>query len=290
MTPIRRSLTVVDHARSLHDNRYVYAVLSRRAQGVSIGVNLNPDKRCNFDCLYCQVDRRSPGGDRSVDTDLLAVELRRVLELFQAGAAWQIDPFASVPADRRRLNDIAFSGDGEPTEFKNFHACVQIAADLKAELNLAEVKIVVISNTSFFHRADVQQAFALMDKNNGEIWAKLDAGTPEYFARIDNTRFPFQKVLDNILLTARLRPIVIQACFMRYQGSGPPPAEIDAWIGRINALKAAGAQFKGVQVYTVARPPMDAGVHALADAEVDAIAARVRRECGLEAWSFYGTI
>lgn len=290
LTEPRHKLTVVDHARVLHDNRYVYAVLSRRAGGVSIGVNLNPDKRCNFDCLYCQVDRQSPGGDRYVDTAVMAAELRRVLTLFRDGLAWQVAPFDSVPAAQRRLNDIAFSGDGEPTEFKNFAECVRIAAELKRELAGPAVKIVIISNASFFHRRDVIEGFKLLDENQGEIWAKLDAGTPDYFALIDNTQFPYAKVLENIALAGRTRPLVIQSCFMRYNGAPPSPAELEAWIGRLRDFQAQGVQIQGVQVYTIARPPAYAQVTPLANAEVDAIAARVRQETGLEAWSFYGTI
>ena len=52
-----------DHARLFEHNRFVYPVLSRRSGGISIGVNLNPDKICNFDCIYCQVDRRSAERD-----------------------------------------------------------------------------------------------------------------------------------------------------------------------------------------------------------------------------------
>ena len=48
------------HERSFEANRFVYPVLSRRAGGLSVGINLNPDKICNFDCIYCQVDRVSP--------------------------------------------------------------------------------------------------------------------------------------------------------------------------------------------------------------------------------------
>ena len=45
------------HERRFEANRFVYPVLSRRSKGLSLGVNLNPDKVCNFDCIYCQVDR-----------------------------------------------------------------------------------------------------------------------------------------------------------------------------------------------------------------------------------------
>jgi len=55
----QKILTVRDHRRELDENRYVYAVLSRRSGGVSIGINLNPDKVCNFDCIYCRPYRDS---------------------------------------------------------------------------------------------------------------------------------------------------------------------------------------------------------------------------------------
>ena len=79
---VRRPLPVHrDHRRGLADNRYVYAVVSRRSRGVSVGVNLNPDKVCNFDCVYCQVDRTTPGADRDVDVERLGAELDFVLDL-----------------------------------------------------------------------------------------------------------------------------------------------------------------------------------------------------------------
>src|SRR5260221_294117 len=68
------------HPRAYGKNFYVYPVLSRRARGISIGVNLNPDKVCNFDCIYCQVDRTTPGAVRDVDEARLTEELRAILE------------------------------------------------------------------------------------------------------------------------------------------------------------------------------------------------------------------
>ena len=45
------------HPRSFAENLYVYPVLSRRAGGISIGINLNRNQFCNFRCIYCQVER-----------------------------------------------------------------------------------------------------------------------------------------------------------------------------------------------------------------------------------------
>src|SRR5438132_8734203 len=102
-----------DHRRSFADNRYVYAVVSRRSKGVSIGINLNPDKICNFDCVYCQVDRKTPPIVRDVDVARLLHELEDMLDLVASGELFDMDRFAGTPPVLRRLNDIAFSGDGE---------------------------------------------------------------------------------------------------------------------------------------------------------------------------------
>ena len=80
-----RRLTFEYHRRELGSFRYVYPVLSRRARGVSVGINLNPDKGCNFDCLYCQVDRTGERPKPGVDLAELEVELRSLLSWAVAG-------------------------------------------------------------------------------------------------------------------------------------------------------------------------------------------------------------
>ena len=167
------------HSRRYEQNKFVYPVLSRRSRGISIGVNLNPDKVCNFDCIYCQVNRRSESETRFVETDRLLLELADMLDFVTSGVIWNDPRFQGVPAELRRLNDIAFSGDGEPTTFRNFDAIVEQVAQLKRERGLADVKLVLITNASMFHRPAVQRGLALLDANHGEIWAKLEAGTDE---------------------------------------------------------------------------------------------------------------
>lgn len=265
------------HPRSYHENKFVYPVLSRRSQGISIGVNLNPDKICNFDCIYCQVDRRSEAETKFVETERLLAEIDHMLSLVSSGELFNDEPFCKVPAERRRLNDIAFSGDGEPTTYKNFDEIIAAVADLKRNHGLADVKLVLITNASMFHKPAVERGLKLLDENNGEIWAKLEAGTDAYFQLVERTKVPFQRVLDNIAAAARVRPIVIQSLFMRVNGEAPPPAEIDAFCSRLREIQASGGNLKLVQVYTVARPPAESFVTPLTQAELTAIAAQVER-------------
>src|SRR5687768_13893906 len=105
------------HSRNWQTNRYVYPVISRRSQGLSIGVNLNPDKICNFDCIYCCVDRTEMPGKLDVDLDVLRDELDHLVDFAASGEIWKTPPFDQAAPALRRINDIAFSGDGEPTSY-----------------------------------------------------------------------------------------------------------------------------------------------------------------------------
>ena len=280
----------LSHPRRFEDNRFCYPVVSRRSKGLSLGVNLNPDKICNFDCVYCQVDR-SPEAEPEVtfvETDRLFGEMEALVDEIRSGEIWTHPQFASVPADRRRFNDIAFSGDGEPTSYKNFDEIIRRTADLKRSRGLDHVKLVLISNASLFHRPVVQRGMSILDENQGEVWAKLDAGTADYFEKVDRTRIPFQQVLDNLLLAAHVRPLVIQSLFMRLDGTPPGESEILEYCERLNTIKRHGGRLKLVQIYTVARRPAEDFVAPLAPEEVDAISETVRQRTGLTVESYYG--
>ena len=279
-----------DHVRQFELARFVYPVLSRRSGGISIGVNLNPDKVCNFDCIYCQVDRTTQSEMRFVEMPRLLAELDDVLGRVRSGAIFETDRFRSVPDGLRRLNDIALSGDGEPTTYRNFDQIVESIAEVKQRHGLADTKIVLISNASMFHRAHVKRGLAILDANNGEIWAKLEAGTEEYFRRVDRTVVPFQRVLDNIVAAARVRPLVIQALFMRIEGEGPSLAEQQAFCDRLVEITRGGGQIKLVQVYTVARPPAESFVTPLTVDELERLAALVRERTALAAAVFPGVV
>ena len=276
------------HERRFEANRFVYPVLSRRSQGLSIGVNLNPDKVCNFDCIYCQVDRTRQSETRFVETDALLAELDDMLAMVVSGDVYETEKFRSLPPELRRLNDIAFSGDGEPTTYRNFDELIAACAAIKQKHQLRDVKMVLITNASMFHREHVQRGLEILDENNGEIWAKLEAGTVEYFKLVDRTPIAFQQILDNIAAAAKVRPLVIQSLFMRVAGEPPSAEELEAFCDRLNEIGAAGGQLKLVQVYTVARRPAEDFVAPLTDAEVDAIVALVKRRTGLAAAAFYG--
>ncbi len=277
------------HPRHWRENAYVYPVISRRSGGLSIGVNLNPETACNFDCVYCQVDRSGVPRVREVVLARFEEELRSMIAVAGDGSLFDDALLRDVPTELRRIRDIAFSGDGEPTTCPAFAECVATTVRLKREAGLDDVKIVLITDACYLTRTKVVEGLTLLDANQGEIWAKLDAGTEEYYQRVNRPNYPMRHVIDNIIAASTVRPVVIQSLFMRLDGIGPSESEIAAYVDRLNEITRAGGRISLVQVYTVARRPAESFVSPLNNAEVDHIATRVRHSTGLPAECYYGT-
>ncbi|MBM4368164.1 MAG: radical SAM protein [Deltaproteobacteria bacterium] len=267
-----RRLDFADHRRELGDNAYIYAVVSRRARGLSIGVNLNPDKACNFDCPYCQVDRTLPGGARAIDLPRLRDELEHLLGLVHRGDLWHTPPFDTADPALRRVADIAFAGDGEPTTPPEFPEAARIVRECRDRL-APGVPVRLLTNATMLHLPRVRAALGDID----EPWCKLDAGTEAYFRLVDGTKFSFERILANLRDTAARRPIVIQSMFMTLDGEGPTEAEVDAWVARLVTIGP-----REVQVYSVARKPSDPRVGPLPSDRLAHIASRAR-DAGLVA-------
>jgi wyosine [tRNA(Phe)-imidazoG37] synthetase (radical SAM superfamily) len=289
MTPPTLVSLFQTHPRSFEDNRFVYAVVSRRAGGVSIGVNLNPEKYCNFDCVYCQVDRTVRGGPvlRKIDLPQLAAELEEMVELAVSGRLFEGTRFSTTPAEYRRLNDIALSGDGEPTASPIFDEVVQLCADVRRRAP-DQVKLVLITNATLLRRERVRKGLEILEANNGEIWGKLDAGTEAYYQQVDRSKVHLAEVLENLASAARQRPIVIQSLFVRLRDEPPPRAELDAYCDRLCELLVGGGQIKLVQIHTIARRPAEGFAAPLENSEVDALAELVRQRTGLAVAAYYG--
>jgi wyosine [tRNA(Phe)-imidazoG37] synthetase (radical SAM superfamily) len=264
------------HPRRWREFRYVYPVISRRSQGLSIGINLCPSGSCSFHCTYCSVERESgePAAEAPVDLAQLEAELRHLV----ATRAQLFDEpgFRGIPPAFQRLNDLAFSGDGEPTLSPAFPAAVNVAAAVRHDYGLADVKLVLITNASGLAQPAVVAALRVLDQHNGEIWAKLDAGTEEYFRQVNRAGLSLQQIIDNLLAAARVRPIVLQSMFLRLHGQPPPPPEIAAYVERVRGLLAGGARIALVQLYTVARHAAEAFVDPLSAVELGRIADTVR--------------
>ena len=279
-----------NHSRSFRTMKYVYPVVSRRSGGVSIGLNIS--RRCNFACIYCQVLGEIPDeirhqNENLVNLDVLEQELRTLVSMCNSGELFEDEWFRQTPPEKRRLNDLAFSGDGEPTLSPQFYEAVEIAAMVRRELCPKETKIVLITNSTTFHVKQVAQTVDFLMENQGEIWAKLDAGTEEHYRKISRSSVPMEAVLRNIANVSKKHPLWIQSLFLADRKIGPSDEEIDRYIGRVQEILAQGGQIDGVQVYTVARNPPDLNITSLENKEIDRIADRIRGRINVPVFTFY---
>jgi len=295
--PRERPSADTRRSRSFFGNRFVYAVISQRASGLSIGVNLNPDQFCNFDCTYCEIDRQRVNGhaqvNKRVDTDVLGRELQDMLGRAFSGRMRELPDYERIPEELLNLKEVALSGDGEPTLCPNFAEAVETVVHLRALGLFPFFKVVLITNATGLHLPEVQRGLGLFTPKD-QIWVKLETGSEAAFNAINRPSTPpidspdtsLEHVMRNILEMGQQRPIVIQSLFPAIDGKGPTPQEIDAYVQRLQSLKDAGAQISLVQVYSAHRVSTNPRCSHLPLKSLSDIARRVREVTGLRAEVF----
>ena len=280
----------LDHRRLWRAFDYCYPVISRRSRGLSLGVNLNLNKVCNFNCVYCEADRISPPKRKDIDLDQLEAEMKFLLDLAISGELFNLHPFSAVKTEQQTLNDLAFSGDGEPTTAKEFPESVDRLAKLLRCFNLTNVKLVLITNATRLQDINVIKGIDALMANNGQIWAKLDAGTENLYRAVNRSGILLEQIIKNLEFAGKRWPITIQTLFLEWECAAPSEQELDSYIDRLKYLLNSGARLQGVQLYTVARPTPEIGARPLPSAILDKIANCVAKELsGISVDVFYGS-
>lgn len=253
-------LGVTNHDRDVVAKRYVYPVVSRRAGGVSVGINLNPNNACNWACQYCQVPNLVRGGGPPIDLNLLARELDEMLQELIVG-----DFLARrVPVGSRELKDIALSGNGEPTTSPQLSEVLAVvgAALVRFELR-GQLPVVLITNGSMVSKPRIQAAVRQLSELGGQLWFKLDGATDAALAHINGTPVGVDQHLARLRRAASLCDTWIQTCLFARDGQPPAPGELNAYLACLTALARGEAAPRGVLLYTLARPPLQPGAERL---------------------------
>ena len=243
-------LNIKDHSRDSAGMKYVYPVVSRRAGGVSIGINLNVNNACNWACVYCQVPNLTRGGPPPIDLDQLESELRGFLGEVTAGDFL----IHQAPPEARRLMDVAFSGNGEPTSAPEFAEAVERVRQVMREFGLMDsVKLRLITNGSLMHRSIVRQGIAAIGALNGEVWFKLDQAIEASIERVNGIRLAPEKIRESLLVCAGLAPTWVQTCYFAIDGQETGEAGRAAYLELIASVQK---NIKGVHLYGLARPSL----------------------------------
>ncbi|CAN4272472.1 COG0731 Fe-S oxidoreductases [Methylophilaceae bacterium] len=271
-------LTVEDHNRDVSGMRYVYPVVSRRAGGVSIGINLNVNNACNWRCVYCQVPDLKRGSPTPIDMTLLEQELRRFLDYALHG-----DFLTRYVAEGdRQLQDIAFSGNGEPTSVKEFPDILIMLEKILLDFNLLgkaqahPIKVRLISNGSLMDKATVLASLKHLATLNGEVWFKLDGGTQAGIARINDVNIKPEAHLQRLRNCVAVCPTFVQTCLFAMDGEPPSEEDTEAYLGLLDQVKS---DLQGVHLYGYARPSYQLEaprISRLPHEKLEAMAKRIR--------------
>ena len=270
-----KPLSTINHDRDSAALRYVYPVVSRRAGGVSVGINLNTNNACNWRCIYCQVPGLSRGAAPATDLAVLENELRGFLNELLHGDFMQ----SRVPEGARRINDIALSGNGEPTSSAEFVRVIEVIARVRREMSVPEtVKTVLITNGSLLYRGEVQQGLRDLAKINGEVWFKLDRASEAGMQRVNDINMSMSKVHDNLIAAIACCPTWLQTCWFALDGELPSRRDEDDYLEFVAALLRDGHRPQGVLLYSLARPSLQAEaprLSALSAEQLQAFADRI---------------
>ena len=269
-------LTTTNHDRDNFGLTYVYPVVSRRAGGVSIGINLNPNNACNWACVYCQVPNLTRGGAPDIDLSLLESELRHMLQQVLHGDFM----VQHVPPEARRLNDVAFSGNGESTSAACFAEAIDVVERQLRQFGLlGQLKVVLITNGSLMARPQVQQALCRLAAINGEVWFKLDRGSTADVLQVNQVNLTMDAVLRHLAIAADLCPTWVQTCMFAIDGQLPSGTAVDAYLQCLRQVLADGVKLQGVLLYGLARPslqPAAGRLSAAPEAWMSALAEKIK--------------
>ena len=265
MSVSKQYLSIHDHSRELSGLKYIYSVISRRAGGLSIGVNLNINNACNWQCIYCEIPNLTRGSPPPIELNVLEDELRFFLHEIIHGDYME----KNVAIEDRHLKDIAFSGNGEPTSAEEFPQVILIVKKILEEFNLLhKIKIRLITNGSLMHKESVLEGIQVLAKMNGEVWFKVDAGLEESTKVINQVNVKPQQAIDRLKRCSEICPTFVQTCIFTIDNKEPNNKEIDAYIKLIDSAKKS---IKGVHLYGIARPPMQPEAYRLGRVNINVL-------------------
>ncbi len=241
----------------------IYGPVKTRRLGWSLGLNVSPTryKFCSFNCVYCQYGW----------TKICALDTTEKVGDFPTPAEFE----KALESALRRLRDVpidnvTFSGNGEPTIHPQFEELVAIAKRLK-EKYLPKAKLGVLSNSSTVCLEKVRRALVKLDFKI----MKLDVGDPETFRETNRpcSGVDYRAMVDGL---KSLPNVTLQTMFIDGEISNIGEREIGEWIKRVGEIKPLKAQ-----IYSLHRPSAASSLQEVPAEKLKEIAGRAEKATGV---------
>ncbi len=139
----------------------IFGPIPSRRFGMSLGIDLSPSiKQCNFDCLYCELDKAKTV---SKQTEIVAV-------------TDIIDALKASLKNHKNIDVITFTANGEPTLYPYLDELIDEVDKLKGE-----IKTLILSNGANIYQKDIQKRLSKIDI----VKLSLDCVSPKCFKKLD---------------------------------------------------------------------------------------------------------
>jgi len=152
--------------------KYIFGPVASRRFGMSLGVDLSPDKkRCNFDCVYCELEKeeRVKKYDSPPDYKEILDEIK-------------------LSTKKYEFDVLTITSNGEPTLYPYLDELVD---------NLKEHKLLILSNSSTIYKKNIQKILKKFDV----VKLSLDAVSEDIFKKIDRPLkgIDIKDIIDGII-------------------------------------------------------------------------------------------
>jgi wyosine [tRNA(Phe)-imidazoG37] synthetase (radical SAM superfamily) len=236
-----------DHDRNIFDSKYVYPVVSRRAGGLSLGVNLNTNNACNWQCIYCEIPNLTRGGPEPIEVELLKDELNFWIDqIINSNFLKKNTPPGTTFAD------VALSGNGEPTAAPEFLDVLEIIiASLKEHKLIDKIPVRLITNGSFISKK--KECLNIFNQYHGEVWFKIDAADEDSIKLINQVNLNPNSMINNLKKCAEACQTVIQTCLLKINHQVPTN---DFLKNYSKLIKPYERLIKKIDLYSLARPSL----------------------------------
>ena len=239
----------------------IYGPVRSRRLGWSLGLNISPIdyKFCSFNCVYCQYGR----------TTICTIDTSDWREDFPA-----LDDFEkaleSALQENKEIDNITFSGNGEPALHPQFEELVDSARKLQREY-FPKAKLGVLSNSSTVTTEKVCRALAKLDFRI----MKLDTGDLVTFRKINRPcpEVNYQAILNGL---KSLEDVTLQTMFIDGAIRNIGEQEVREWLERVGEIKPVKAQ-----IYSLHRPTATTSLREVSAEKLEEIAVQTEEATGV---------
>lgn len=205
---------------------FVFGPVASRRFGVSLGVDLSPDqKRCNFDCLYCELQGAKTVSvhNNPAPPETIAAEVAAALK-------------------QHTVDVITLTANGEPTLYPYLDRLITLLEPLKGA-----AKLMILSNGATLVSPDVAVSLARLD----QVKLSLDCATERCFKKLDRPHTGGLKAIIEAMIAFRNRyagTLILEV--LTVEGINDNSAEFSALADAMRLIKP-----DRIDVGTIERPP-----------------------------------